>query len=362
MADYSGQYFSGRLAVGEDVRIRLGADGLEVIVPGGPAQESWPYDALRLVDRNHLDERICLARDVGSGARLDILAPQALAALYERAPRLRPPGPFQRQTLRFVAIWAAGLGALAVAVLFGISLLTSGIASLVSPHWEESVGSEVVESLGGLLAREGEEARFCESRPARRALDRLTARLMQGRELPYDLKVRILDVSLVNALAVPGGNVVLLRGLIDEAQSPDEVAGVLAHELGHVIERHPLEGWIRAAGVAALFDLFAGASGGATAITGISESLIILSHSRQDERAADLLALDMLGLVGLRRDGIATFFERLSKEVAYDGEVPDYFSTHPTHGDRAAAARAGGDGGGSAMSTGEWEAVQAICD
>ena len=362
MEGYKARYFSGRAAVGDEVQVRLRIDGVDFVTANGDPQDTWPYDALRLVDRDHLDERVRLARGPSSPERLDIIAPDALPALYARVPRLCPPGPFRRETLRFVVIWAAGLGALALAVLFGISLLTSGIAGLVSPDWEERVGNDVVESLGELLTREDDGGRFCDSQAASRALDLLTARMMQERELPYDVKLWFLDVSPINALTAPGGNVVLFRGLIDEAESPDEVAGVIAHELGHVIERHPLEGWIRAVGVAALFDLFAGSSGGATAVTGISESLIHLSYSRRDERAAELLALELLTWSDLRRDGIAMFFDRLAEKEASGGGLVEYFSTHPSHMDRASAARASGEGGRSAMSTEEWEAVQAICN
>ena len=76
------------------------------------------------------------------------------------------------------------------------------------------------------------------------------------------VRVALLDWRLVNALAVPGGQIVLTRGLVQTAGSPDEVAGVLAHELGHAIELHPETGIVRAMGLSAAAQLmFAGSAG-----------------------------------------------------------------------------------------------------
>ena len=119
----------------------------------------------------------------------------------------------------------------------------------------------------------------------------------------------LLDWSLVNAFAVPGGQIILTRGLVQRAGSSDEVAGVLAHELGHTLELHPEVGIIRALGLAAATQLaFAGSQG---TVSNIGLVLTQLRYTRIAEREADAHALRMLKGAGISAKGFGDFFERL---------------------------------------------------
>ena len=69
----------------------------------------------------------------------------------------------------------------------------------------------------------------------------MVARLDADARLPYPLRVSVLDHGMANALAVPGGRILIFRGLLEAADNPEEVAGVLAHEIGHVAARHTAE-------------------------------------------------------------------------------------------------------------------------
>ncbi len=103
----------------------------------------------------------------------------------------------------------------------------------------------------------------------------------------------------------------LTRGLIAKADSPDEVAGVLAHEMGHGIEMHPETALVRALGLSAAAELMLGGSGGTLANIGIV--LAQLSYTRDAERNADRHALEILKGAGVSAQGLAEFFTRVTK-------------------------------------------------
>jgi predicted Zn-dependent protease len=203
-----------------------------------------------------------------------------------------------------------------------------------------------------------EEVRFCEAAPGRRALDELTGRLSQAAASPYQFRISVMDLDVPNAFALPGGRIVVFRGLIDFAESADEVAGVLAHEMGHVTYRHGTEGIVKSLGLAFFFGVMLGDLGsGAIGLAG--ETLVSTAYSRDAETEADGAALELLGRAGLRAEGVAEFFARLQETY---GDMPAalaLLSTHPTNESRA--QRFTGATGAAALSEGDWQALKAIC-
>ena len=124
----------------------------------------------------------------------------------------------------------------------------------------------------------------------------------------------MIDWALVNAFATPGGQIIMTRGLVQKAGSPDEVAGVLAHEIGHTIELHPEAGLVRAMGLSAAAQLvFAGTHGTAT---NIGLLLTQLRYTRVAEREADGHAVRILKQAGISAKGFGDFFERLEPKLA----------------------------------------------
>src|SRR5690606_38593589 len=127
--------------------------------------------------------------------------------------------------------------------------------------------------------------RLCETPASRAALARLQ------RQLGGDVRIRqigIANIDMVNAVALPGGRVLLFNGLLKEAKSPDEVAGVLGHEMGHVRHRDTMTALVRQLGLSVVLGGFNGQVGGAV------NGLLAMSYSRDAERAADAYSIDRL--------------------------------------------------------------------
>jgi predicted Zn-dependent protease len=198
--------------------------------------------------------------------------------------------------------------------------------------------------------------RVCTAPAGQRALDRLAGRLA----LPGSrVRVRVVDLGLVNAVTLPGRQVVLFRGLLGAARSPDEVAGVLGHELGHVENRDVMTGLLRDFGISLLIG---GADGGK-----VANALLSSRYGRAAERAADAHAIAALARADISPADTAAFFDRLGKREpgAVAGRLLTYLSTHPLSAERrrafvAATRRA--PPYRSAMSVGEWQALRQICE
>ncbi len=178
------------------------------------------------------------------------------------------------------------------------------------------------------------------------------------------MRVTLFDWGLVNAFAAPGGRIILTRGLVQLAGSPDEVAGVLAHELGHTIELHPEVGIIRAIGLSAAAQLaFAGSQG---TVSNVGLVLTQLRYTRIAEREADAHALRILKGAGISPKGFGDFFERLEgRRSGKPDSGPDIevLSTHPVTAERIAMVRAQPAYPATpALSAEDWRALREACE
>ncbi|GAA0582043.1 hypothetical protein GCM10009416_20590 [Craurococcus roseus] len=343
------EYHDGRQARPLWLRARLTPASLELRRAGGEAVASWPVAALRVVDR--AGGALRLAPD-GSDARL-LVSDAALVAALEAAQRPRRRAALRRR-LRMAALAAVLVPAGGLALWKGWPPAADAIARAVPADWERSIGAATAAAfIGG--------KRVCDAPAGQAALDALAAKLAAAGGVPAaGLRVRVLDDPAVNALAAPGGEVIVFRGLLDRAGSAEELAGVLAHELAHVKHRHGLRGVARVAG---LFVLTGALTGGSDAVAAAAV-LVGLSYSREFEREADADGARMLRATGIGAEGLQAFFARLERDgPGASGSLWDYVSTHPADADRIAALRAEARPAdpAQAMPAGEWAAVRAIC-
>ncbi len=184
----------------------------------------------------------------------------------------------------------------------------------------------------------------------------------------YDLRVTLIDEDQPNAFALPGGRIVVFAGLLRICPSPDALAGVLAHEIVHVEQRHGLKHMLRSLGLL----YFAGCvvGGGveefatAETIGELSSGLLILKHSRDHELEADSIAVDKLQSAGRSPGGLAEFFQAMQGDetAQLTQHIPGWLSTHPLTADRIArvpAAAAAGDQSRPWLDDDAWELLRA---
>ncbi|MDR3319489.1 MAG: M48 family metalloprotease [Desulfovibrio sp.] len=171
----------------------------------------------------------------------------------------------------------------------------------------------------------------------------LTDRLVRAMpKQPYAFNTSVILNNALNAFAVPGGYIYVFTGMIMNLDSEDELAGVMAHELAHVTQRHVASRLERAQFVTlgtlllAVAGIAAGGSGGAVAVSAMSAGqAVMLNYSRLDENDADQIGLQYLVAAGYPPNGMADGFKVLRQKSMMNGSsVPAYLSTHPAIGDR----------------------------
>ena len=224
------------------------------------------------------------------------------------------------------------IGALLLAV--GFSALRGGgaLASVLTPVVPLSVDHKLGEIANATLG-----ARDCPNPAAKTYVEQIAAPLLEAaRPLPFQVHFRVVDDSAVNAFALPGGFVVVNRGLLEAAQSGEEVAGVLGHEIQHAVLRHGTRRMLRDMGGALALSLLLGGSD-LQDYAQVGSRLTGLEYDRAEEREADQQGVALLLRAQIDPAGLAQFFERLAKD---DLHPPELLSTHPDPGNRAREIRA----------------------
>lgn len=326
--------FDGQSAVRHSVSVTLEGDRLLI-------EGFAPVPITALVPRGDGDRPVFGQRAI-EGWRLgfDAPLPEAWRAALPRPERYG--GLIDRFGLAGAVTGGIVISAL---VLLGLWKAPEIIAPLVPQSWERRLGDAIAGDLGG---------RVCTGADGQRALDRLAAKLSPDGEA---MRVRVVDIPVPNAVALPGGRIALFRGIIEQARSPDEIAGILAHEIGHVKHRHVMAGLIRQVGFGLIL-------GGSSKAGEYAQVLLSAGYTRAAERAADRFAIERLSARNISTAPTAAFFGRTSASEARMEQALSWLSTHPVsreRADRFRAANAAIRDPQPSMNTDDWRAVRAMC-
>ena len=345
---YLAEYETGTLLV------NAAADGAEIA--------RWPVSDLYVVPGRA--NQLRLANSTQAGARVVVEGADTIARIRATLPVLqtRQRQEFGRQ-VRIAFIATLALAAVIAAYLYGVPLLAGRIAALVPPSWEQRLGATVASqmetSLGGFT--------LCDPDPdslANRALARFGEAALAGSGTPFALNINVARSDIPNAFAIPGGQVYFLSALLDQARTPDEFAGVLAHEIGHVAHRHGMEQLISSAGTGALIGFILGDMTGISLAAGLGSTIIDARFSREAERQADVFAAQVAQRLDFDPTGLADLLNRVGRDDNLARALA-LLSTHPLTDDRKTTL--GGlsaqrpDGLEPPFSPAEWQAIKAMC-
>jgi Zn-dependent protease with chaperone function len=352
------RFTSGEPATPVDGTAAIGLEGVEIDLKGRP-RRIWQYAMLRSSEplrANAID--VLLSSSTEPGAKLFVQGGDFAAALRQHAPHLTASADRRRTARTWLIVLALVVALLAIVVASGWHPLKYA-ATTLPENWRQRLGD---------VAREQMTSghKQCVDAAGVAALQHLTKRLATSGTISTPFDVRVYDWDLANAFAVPGGKIILTRGLIDEAESADEVAGVLAHEMGHGIELDPETGIIRSIGLAATLEIVLGGSGGALANAGLV--LAQLGYSRGAERQADHHALELLKAASIAPDGFGNFFNRAMKSEGHRPSAAaaagplSWLQTHPPVAERAELVKEQPRYPATpALTPQDWRALQSIC-
>jgi predicted Zn-dependent protease len=222
----------------------------------------------------------------------------------------------------------------------GIALTCSVLGCAISQQQEVQMGQEYAQQINAQLPiiQDPELNRYIN------VLGDSIARLTSRSDL--DWHFFIVDAQEVNAFAVPGGFVYVNRGLIQRADQMDELAGVLGHEIGHVVRRHTVKQMEKAQGanigvtLACVLTSICNSQAAGAAIN-IAGGAVFARFSRQDEAEADAEGVKNTVRAGISPAGMVSMFQKLLEErKARPGAVESWFLTHPLEEDRINAVQA----------------------
>ena len=373
-------FFDGVTSARQTVTVELGPAALLVRAPAGEALAEWPYKDLAAYAAPDGVLRLGLAKSPAP-ARLEIHDGDLAAAFTARLGHVQQFGAIAVRTRVKVVGWslAAVASALLVA-MFGVPAVVERMAPLVPAKVEQRLGASVDSQIRALLAA-GQSDRFeCgegpERQASRAAFDKLVGRLETTAGLPFPVRAAVVRRSEVNAIALPGGRVYVFEGLVDKADTADELAGVIAHEMGHIAHRDGVRAVMQAAGLSFLFGMLIGDfSGGGAAVIAM-RTVLQSSYSRETEAAADAWGAALL--VRLERDPRA-LGAILMRIAGTPGPTAKILLSHPEARERAAAIEAiaraaaptpaspplsagtGGAAPAGLLSAAEWAALKRIC-
>ena len=347
-------YFDGTSSRRRIVTLAFG-DALD-IGEDGVSLARWAYDDVRQVDSPAGTLRVsCLSAP--PLARLEIRDAASATELTSRCARLGEHRMDGRAIAKIVGWSLAAVASIVMVVLFAIPLAADRLAPLVPEAFERRVGDASDVQIKAIFGN-----RVCTGAAGQAAYTKLLGLLRGAAGL--DLRAvqsSVLDTSVPNAFALPGGKVYLFNGLLAKAQNPDEIAGVLAHELGHLRHRDNMRGLIYNGGTSFLIGLLFGDVTGSSALIFASRTLVTASHSREAEEGADTFAIDVMHKLGRSPKPMG---ELLFRVTGKEGDSSlSILASHPLTEDRL-KRMTGEDrppSGPPLLNDREWAALKTIC-
>jgi predicted Zn-dependent protease len=227
-------------------------------------------------------------------------------------------------------------------LFFARDAMVRTAAKAVPVDWEIKAGDKLFEQL--MVSQ-----RLVKDPEIEAQLKLITDPLVAGiKDNRYPLKFHIVEDATLNAFAMPGGNVVLHSGLLMAADSPEEVAGVLGHEIAHVTQRHSIRSIISSAGLLIVLQTMLGDVTSVVAVLANNSAFLLnQKFSRDFERESDNHGWDYLVAANIKPEGMITFFQKMKAEEERMrakaaeaspidvGEGPlEVLSTHPATSER----------------------------
>jgi len=240
-------------------------------------------------------------------------------------------------------LYVAGIGVLIFFAYVFIKIvppfLADQMVDKIPVAWEVSLGQSILKVLPVEQKPDAKVIKILQD-----TVD-LLEQSVEGNQ-PYDLKIYIWPEKKVNAMALPGGPIVIFEGLLNEAESPEELAGVIAHEIQHILLRHSTRGILRNMAQSMLLSLFVGdVNAVMEKVTHLAGELETLGLSREMEAEADQKGMELILAANIDPHAMIRIYEKLTEEELPEGETVakenelellSYFSTHPSGQNRLA--------------------------
>ena len=369
--DFLARYADGEVAEMHDVICHLEGAGPSALLSitdmaTRKSIASWPVEAVFPAHGRNRELRFG-AGGRSSGARVVVRDRGEIVRARDLLPGL---GRKQRRDRfnqgKFLGVSTALLGAVVLAYIYGVPLLAGEIVNFVPPAIEKRLGDTVAAQMQKALSQSG-GFQVCDPDPnsvANLAINRFANAALKGTGTPFTADVTVIRTTIPNAFALPGGKAFYFSGLLEHTETADEFAGVLAHEMGHVVHRDGMQQLISTASTGLLIGFVLGDMTGLSIAGTLGTTLVDTRFSRDAERNADHFAVETAKKLKFQPIGLANLLERVAADDSFS-QAMAFLSTHPLTIERRAALEALRPGDDAtlqpAFTDSEWRAIKDMC-
>jgi predicted Zn-dependent protease len=331
--EWTGFYFDGRSAQRQPVSLVVSAQGLRILRADGQTVV-WPFDSMRQTQGRHEREHLRIEHGTEPAESISVTEAGLAEAIRAAAP-LASRTLRERTSTRRVLTWSfTGLAVFVLLYFWGAPAAADWAAARMPESWETELGR-------GVGARMTAQMNVCTDSAVTEPLQGVLNRLLDAAQpnQQYDFRLTVLRDTTINAFAAPGGFLAVNQGLLAAATTPEEFAGVLAHEVAHVTQRHTTRTLLRDIPIRFAISAVAGGSGMETA-TVVAGSIGMLRYRRDFEADADREGVRLLHAAQIDAAGVVSFMRTLEKEDRSEPRLANYLSSHPRTIDRIAQLEA----------------------
>ncbi len=360
-------YFDGVTSARHDVTVTCTPSGVEICGADGSAIALWPYN--RLVHLNAPAHVFRLGlRDSDRLARLDVADRSLAGTIDDICPHIDRTDARDRSERRGAVGWSlAAVASLLLVAFSGVPQIANQLARALPYEIEQHLGHAGDVRFRASFDLGPKDRPFeCGDGPneaaGKAAFDKLIAEIADGAGLATPIHAAVVRRDEANAFALAGGYIYVLRGLIESGSSVDEVAAIIAHELGHIANRDGSRSLLQSAGLSLIFGMMLGDFVGGAAVVVAAQSLLKARYSRDQEAAADDFAVRTLQELNANPRALATFLDRVARRPDRGGM--SIFLGHPSVPERVARINATAparQNGAPLLDEAEWQALKRIC-
>lgn len=327
---WSGYFYDGKSAKKHDCVISIISDYLEINYSN--KTEKWYFRDIYKISELQSNEQTHLKNNKNTDQRLVIDEPYFIDQIGNNIPGSKK---FNNYGLNYKSL---RILAIICAILIPLYLL--GYFFFILPVTSEFIANHIPVSFEKTLAKPYyriivDDDSSCNEQPGFKEINHIFNILKSTiPETRYDLRLHLIKSDIINAFALPGGDIILYSGLLKKTTRPEQLAGVLAHEIQHITNRHGTESLIKDYSLSILISAMTGNTNNSNSTLGIAKFIGLLKNSRENESEADNEGLKMLRQANIDPKGMVEFFE-IIKEIT--GDIPGsikYISTHPQTAER----------------------------
>jgi Zn-dependent protease with chaperone function len=279
---------------------------------------------------------------------------------WEELQRFLPPKFFNNNERKYIPYFAVGIISLALIFHLGIPALSHSIAQIIPSSFEKKLGNSVAENFT--------VDSQCSNDQRIAVVKDILQEFLHSNEDTSDYHLFISDLKDVNAFAAPGNTIIITKGLIDFVDDPDELAGIVGHELQHLRGKHHLRKIIKYGFTSLFWSTAIGSLTGYIVVDPeLMKTLVVRGYDTQEEKESDLMALNFLKDKNYRTDGLQKFMVKLAKKNNSKADkIFEVLSSHPSNEERieylAKLSTSKGKSFGSIINKERWNKFKSKCE